>query len=105
VAHRKPIIASEVGGVPDMIGDEAGVLVPPGDVSALAQAMLRLARDPKLRQRMGRAAHERYQRFFSPNAVLPLVLRTYQRVSGNEDSVAKTAAGNGYAHPWAGVAG
>ena len=45
MAHGIPIIASQVGGVPDMIGDDAGLLVPPGDVGALEQAMLRLARD------------------------------------------------------------
>ncbi|HBB94322.1 MAG TPA: hypothetical protein DC054_02930 [Blastocatellia bacterium] len=100
MAHGVPIIASEVGGVPDMIGDDAGVLVPAGDVNALAQAMLRLARDHDLRQSMGRAAYERYQRFFSPNAVLPLMLQTYQRVSGNGHYVAPTS-GNGHLHPWA----
>jgi glycosyltransferase involved in cell wall biosynthesis len=89
-----------VGGVPDMIGDDAGMLVPPGDANALAQAMLRLARDHDLRQSMGRAAYERYQRFFSPNAVLPLLLETYQRVSGNGNRRARASA-NEHAHPWA----
>jgi hypothetical protein len=83
-----------------MIGDDAGVLVPPGDANALAQAMLRLARDQDLRQSMGRAAYERYQRFFSPDAVLPLMLETYQRVSGNGHYVAPPS-GNGHLHPWA----
>ena len=102
MAHGIPIIASQVGGVPDMIGDDAGVLVPPGDANTLAQVMLRLARDPNLRQSMGRAAYERYQRFFSPHAVLPLMLQTYQRVSGNGHDVAQTL-GNGHLHPWAGA--
>ena len=100
MAHGIPIIASQVGGVPDMIGDDAGILVPPGDVRALEQAMLRLARDQDLRQSMGWAAYERYQRFFSPHAVLPLMLETYQRVSGNGHYVAPPS-GNGHLHPWA----
>ena len=100
MAHGIPIIASQVGGVPDMIGADAGVLVPPGDANALAQAMLRLARDPDLRESMGRAAQERYQRYFSPQAVLPLIVQTYQRVSGNGHCDARTS-GNGHLHPWA----
>ena len=86
-----------------MIGDDAGVLVPPGDANALAEVMLRLVHDPNLRQSMGRAAYERYQRFFSPHAVLPLMLQTYQRVSGNGHEIAQTP-GNGHLHPWAGDA-
>jgi glycosyltransferase involved in cell wall biosynthesis len=100
MACGRPIIASDVGGIPDMIGDDAGILVPPGDIAALAKAMLRLAHDPDLRESMGRAAYERYQRFFSPSAVLPLLLQTYQRVSGNGHHAAQTS-GNGHLHPWA----
>jgi glycosyltransferase involved in cell wall biosynthesis len=99
MAHRKPIIASRVGGVPDMIGDGAGLLVPPRDARALADAMLKLANDPNLRDRMGRAAHERYQDFFSPSVVLPLMLHTYGRLSGNGHRQAYS--GNGHIHPWA----
>jgi len=100
MAHRKPIIASQVGGVPDMLGDEAGLLVPPGDADALAEAMLRLAADSDLRHRLGRAAHERYQKFFSPSVVLPLLLHTYGRLSGNGHDGANSS-GNGHVHPWA----
>jgi glycosyltransferase involved in cell wall biosynthesis len=100
MAHRKPIIASQVGGVPDMLGNEAGLLVPPGDANALAQAMLRLANDPELRCRMGHAAHERYHKFFSPSVVLPLMLHTYGRLSGNGHR-ATHSSDNGHVHPWA----
>ena len=99
MAHGKPIIASEVGGVPDMIGDDAGILVPAGDVKALAKAMLRLSRDEELRRSMGHVARERYEKFFSPAAVLPLILQTYQRVSGNGHGSVQ-ADDDRYLHPW-----
>ena len=99
MAHGKPIIASEVGGVPDMIGEEAGLLVPAGDVEALAAAMLQLSNDHELRQSMARAARDRYERLFSPAAVLPLILQTYQRVSGNGHRAA-IAGEPRSVHPW-----
>jgi glycosyltransferase involved in cell wall biosynthesis len=99
MAHGKPIIASEVGGVPDMIGDEAGVLVPVGDVNALADAMLRLSQNEQLRQSMGRASRQRYESLFSPAAVLPLILQTYQRVSGNGHRA--LTSDDRRLHPWA----
>ncbi len=98
MAHRKPIIASQVGGVADMIGDDAGILVAPGDANGLAEAMRRLANDPELRRRMGQIAYERYQRFFSPSVVVPLMLDTYRRLSGNGP---RQIEGEVDLHPWA----
>ena len=103
MACGKPIIASDVGGIPDMIGDESGILVPPGDVSALAEAMLRLAKDTDLRRTMGQAARQRYQNLFSPNVVVPLMLETYHRVTQNGHYVVETGNGNGRVHPWASI--
>ncbi len=101
MACGKPIIATEVGGIPDMIGEESGILTPPGDVGALVAAILRLAKDAELRQTMGRAAKARYQKLFSPSAVVPLMLETYRRVMQNGNHVAEDIAGNGHVHPWA----
>jgi glycosyltransferase involved in cell wall biosynthesis len=99
MAHGLPIIASEVGGIPDMIDSESGILVPPGDADALSRAIIRLAEDDLLRSRMGKAARERYQRLFSPEAVLPVLLETYQRVSGHT-SAPSFIKSNGHRHPW-----
>lgn len=60
MAAGKPVIATAVGGVPELVEDEVtGILVPPRNPEALARGILRLARDPDLRQRMGKAAQER----------------------------------------------
>ncbi|HZU12935.1 MAG TPA: glycosyltransferase family 4 protein [Chloroflexota bacterium] len=54
MAVGRPVIASNIGGLPDVVIDgETGVLVPPGDVSALRDAMQSLLDDPDLRARLG----------------------------------------------------
>jgi L-malate glycosyltransferase len=52
-----PIVASSIGGVPQVLEDEVdALLVPPGDAHLLAEAMKRMASDPGLRERLGRQA-------------------------------------------------
>src|SRR3989442_1765211 len=80
MAHAKPIIATSVGGIPDVVGEEEGILVPPNDVKALGAAMARLAADAELRRRMGLAARKKYERLFTPQVVLPLLVDFYERV-------------------------
>jgi glycosyltransferase involved in cell wall biosynthesis len=53
------IVASRVGGIPDVVEPERnGLLVPPGDPPALAAALRRLRDDPQLRSRLASAARE-----------------------------------------------
>jgi glycosyltransferase involved in cell wall biosynthesis len=80
MAHGKPTIASAVGGVPDLITKDVGILVPCDDQQALADAMVRLASDSDLRKRMGIAARKRYEQLFTPQAVLPVLVDFYQAV-------------------------
>jgi len=56
----KPVVATAVGGVPELVEDGiTGILVPPRNPEALARGILRLAKDADLRRRMGKAARER----------------------------------------------
>ena len=95
MAHGLPIITTTVGGLPDLLTPDAGILVPPGDTAALAGAMQRLASDPALRERMGQAARARYLKLFAPDAVLSMLVDTYSRVAGRNGHVSL----NGH-HPW-----
>lgn len=75
-----PVIATAVGGVPDLIEDNrSGLLVPSHAPQALAQAMLRLAQSATLREQLIQSAYQRAQEF-SPEAQLERFLAVYQTV-------------------------
>ena len=65
MAAGLPVVASSVGGVPELVVEgETGLLVPPGDPHALAAAMERLLDDPALRRRLGAAGRTRVSEHF-----------------------------------------
>src|SRR5947207_13639127 len=60
LAAGRPVVATRVGGVPDFVWEgEGGFLVEPGATDELADRLAQLARDPELRERMGKAGRER----------------------------------------------
>ena len=64
LARGLPVVATEVGGVPEALGhgadgDRPGLLVPPGDPAALAAALRAWLTDAEMRRRLRRAAGER----------------------------------------------
>jgi glycosyltransferase involved in cell wall biosynthesis len=59
-----PVVGADVGGIPSVVGDdEAGRLVPPNDVAALAEALVELGRDPSIRAKLAEVARERAETF------------------------------------------
>lgn len=70
MATGKPVIAANIGGLPEIVADgETGILVPPGDSGALRSAMARLIDDPALAARMGAAGRERVTAFHASTVV------------------------------------
>jgi glycosyltransferase involved in cell wall biosynthesis len=60
MAAGKPVVASQVGGIPDLVQHgENGLLVPPGDEQALAEAIRQLIDDPEKAKAMGRCGRQR----------------------------------------------
>ncbi len=98
MAHGLPIITTNVGGSPDLLTPGAGILIPPGDSSALADAMQCLASDPALRKQMGQAARDLYLQLFAPDVVLSMLVSTYSRLTGTNG---RESSSSNVRHPWA----
>jgi glycosyltransferase involved in cell wall biosynthesis len=82
MACGKPVVATTAGGIPEVVVDrETGLLVPPRDPEAMAAAIVRLLRDPALRQRMGDAGRTRARLKFSAERMVQETLRVYKRVA------------------------
>jgi len=81
MAAGLPVVATAVGGVPEEVVDGVtGLLVPPRDPDALAQAIAHLLRDPDLRRTMGRAGRERVARYFTAERVVQRTQALYEHL-------------------------
>ena len=79
LAGGRPVVATDVGGVPDVVRDGVdGFLVEPGDVDAMADRLARLAADADLRRRMGEAGAESVRERYAVERLLDDVDRLYR---------------------------
>jgi glycosyltransferase involved in cell wall biosynthesis len=82
MACAKPVVATTAGGIPEVVADgETGLLVPPRDHHALAEALVRLLNDAALRQRLGRAGLARVREHFTAERMVRETLAVYARVT------------------------
>lgn len=63
-----PVAASRLGGVPEVVGEDAGILTPPGDAAALALALDKILGDSELRRKMAQAGKARAAELFNWSA-------------------------------------
>ena len=81
MASRLPVVATKVGGIPEVvIHGETGLLVPPRNPSALARAILMLYSNKTLASRLGQKGYELVHRKFSAEAMADKVVRLYEKV-------------------------
>jgi len=78
MAQATPVVASRVGGIPELVVDgETGLLVPPRDVAALARALDSLLADPAHSRRLGEAGRRRAEERFALERMVDRVLEVY----------------------------
>jgi glycosyltransferase involved in cell wall biosynthesis len=83
MACARPIVATRAGGIPEIVEDDVtGLLVPPRDVVALSQAIVRALGDERLRARLGAAGVARVSERFSAGQMVTATARVYGRLAG-----------------------
>ncbi len=82
MAWRIPVVVTRVGGLPDLVEDGVtGFLVEPGDVEGMEQALTRLAEDPDLCLRMGKAGRAKVEREFGVEQMVEAHLSMYRSLA------------------------
>lgn len=82
-----PVVATRVGGIPEIVADgDSGVLVPPDDPAAFAGAVVSLLRDGAAREKMGHNARHRVQTAFDTNVVVPRMVDVYRSLLRNGEA-------------------
>lgn len=80
--HRRPLVASAVSALPEIIVDgETGYLVPADDLLALTDALHKLLADPELARQMGRAGHQRLVEVFSVEKMVKATADLYHKIA------------------------
>ena len=83
MAAGRPVVASAVGPIPEIVVDGVtGLLVPPGDPPALAEAIVRLLRDPELAAAFGRAGRARVERELRVDTMVARTESLYDELLG-----------------------
>jgi len=81
MAARVPIVATNVGGVPEIVNDgESAILVPPANVDLLAKSILHLLEDRPLAKQLASAAFDKVRRLFSPTNYDERILSIYDEL-------------------------
>jgi glycosyltransferase involved in cell wall biosynthesis len=95
MAVRRPVVAYASGGAPEVVADGVtGLLVPPGDVPALARALVRVLRDESLQRQLGGAGRDRVERVFHPEQSAAALLEVYRDVAARRRRAAEGARGS-----------
>ncbi len=83
LAAGRPVIAADIGGIPEMVEDKVnGMLFPPGDAEALRCRITTMLGDAGMRRRMSKAGREKAERLYGPDAHYAKVMEVYGELLG-----------------------
>ena len=82
MAMCRPIVATDIGPSREILGDRAGLLIPPGNAATLANALIKLLNDENTRNIMGQAGRNRVESLFTMEKHTRAIEAIYQQVLG-----------------------
>ena len=85
MACRLPVVATRAGGIPELVKNgETGLLVPPRNPEALAEAILTLYHDKRLASRLAKAGYDYVHRSFSAEAMAAKTIAVYEKIAASK---------------------
>lgn len=82
---KKPVVVTDVGSIPEIVDDGVtGFIVPPGDVNALAKAVVRLLKDGSLRKELGENAYKKLKTDLSWDKIAEKTIEVYKEAIRNK---------------------
>ena len=84
MAAGVPVISTTTGGIPELLGNGAGILVPPEDCEALANAIERLLKDPEIRREIGIKGREKVKKEFAIDSVVQKLIELFKNPGDSE---------------------
>jgi len=86
MACEVPVLATEVGGIPEVVSHgETGFLARVGDIEKMAELAIEILKNPDLQKKMGLAGRQRVIDNFSSDRIVPLYLDYYQEIKGGQN--------------------
>jgi glycosyltransferase involved in cell wall biosynthesis len=87
MSQKRAVIASDIGGLKDMVVDgETGLLVPSDDSDKLAEAISYLLQRPEIASQMGARGYERFAKNYTADVVVPMIINVYQSLTSGKRS-------------------
>lgn len=80
LAAGTPVIASKIGGITEVVTPDTGILVPPGSVSALKNALQRILADPKRGQKLAQKGQEQIAKMYGEETIARTMANLYQEI-------------------------
>ena len=82
MASGKPVISTEVGAIPEIVdNDKTGIIVPPRDSKAFADAILKLVEDKEVRIKMGMEGRKKAERGYDWDTIVERYEMIYESLS------------------------
>jgi glycosyltransferase involved in cell wall biosynthesis len=92
MSAARPVVASRTGGIPELVEDgETGLLVPPRDARALADALLLVLRSKETAEAMGERGKARLERWFEAESGAKSLCAAYSRILGTTSTTGMEA--------------
>jgi glycosyltransferase involved in cell wall biosynthesis len=105
MASARPVVSTRLAGIPELVIDgQTGILAPPGDSTALSEALEQLLRDPELRLRFGHSGRARIEQHFRIEQTVAPLIEMLERSSSRRptgdvsDSQSSSLAGTKSSH-------